>query len=45
MFRASGEWSHIVVRQDLAGRDRFVTAHRGRELDPREGTAPQEGTR
>jgi release factor glutamine methyltransferase len=30
MFRASGAWSHIVVRQDLAGRDRFVTARRER---------------
>ncbi|HEY0871548.1 MAG TPA: HemK/PrmC family methyltransferase, partial [Acidothermaceae bacterium] len=28
MFRASGGWAHIVVRQDLAGRDRFVTARR-----------------
>jgi release factor glutamine methyltransferase len=36
MFRASGDWSHIVVRQDLAGRDRFVTARRERA---------QEGTR
>jgi release factor glutamine methyltransferase len=36
MFRASGAWSHIVVRQDLAGRDRFVTARRERA---------QEGTR
>jgi release factor glutamine methyltransferase len=36
MFRGSGEWSHIVVRQDLAGRDRFVTARRERT---------QEGTR
>jgi release factor glutamine methyltransferase len=36
MFRASGDWSHIVVRQDLAGRDRFVTARRERT---------QEGTR
>jgi release factor glutamine methyltransferase len=33
MFRASGEWSHVVVRQDLAGRDRFVTARRVREVD------------
>jgi release factor glutamine methyltransferase len=30
MFRASGEWVHIAVRQDLAGRDRFVTAERHR---------------
>jgi release factor glutamine methyltransferase len=36
MFRASGDWSHIVVRHDLAGRDRFVTARRERA---------QEGTR
>jgi release factor glutamine methyltransferase len=28
MFRASGSWSHVVVRQDLSGRDRFVTAQR-----------------
>jgi len=28
LFRASGHWAHIVVRQDLAGRDRFVTAQR-----------------
>jgi release factor glutamine methyltransferase len=28
LFRASGEWSHVVVRQDLGGRDRFVTACR-----------------
>jgi release factor glutamine methyltransferase len=35
MFRASGGWSHIVVRQDLAGRDRFVTARRD---------VPQEGS-
>lgn len=31
LFRASGEWSHIAVRQDLGGRDRFVTARRGKE--------------
>jgi release factor glutamine methyltransferase len=30
MFRASGGWAHIAVRQDLAGRDRFVTAQRHR---------------
>ena len=30
MFRASGGWVHIAVRQDLAGRDRFVTAQRHR---------------
>ena len=30
LFRASGEWVHIAVRQDLAGRDRFVTAQRRR---------------
>jgi release factor glutamine methyltransferase len=30
IFRASGEWEHIAVRQDLAGRDRFVTAQRRR---------------
>lgn len=28
IFEASGVWEHIVVRQDLAGRDRFVTARR-----------------
>jgi release factor glutamine methyltransferase len=28
IFRASGEWSQIAVRQDLSGRDRFVTAQR-----------------
>lgn len=28
LFRASGAWSEVVVRQDLAGRDRFVTARR-----------------
>lgn len=28
MFAAGGAWEHIVVRQDLTGRDRFVTAHR-----------------
>jgi release factor glutamine methyltransferase len=28
LFRASGAWSAVVVRQDLAGRDRFVTAER-----------------
>lgn len=32
LFRASGRWSHVAVRQDLGGRDRFVTA-------AREGTA------
>lgn len=26
IFGASGCWEHVVVRQDLAGRDRFVTA-------------------
>jgi release factor glutamine methyltransferase len=30
MFRASGAWSAVVVRQDLAARDRFVTAQRDR---------------
>jgi release factor glutamine methyltransferase len=30
LFRASGGWSQIAVRQDLAGRDRFVTARRDR---------------
>ena len=30
MFRASGQWAHIAVRQDLAGRDRFMTAQRHR---------------
>ena len=30
MFRASGAWSAVVVRQDLAARDRFVTARRDR---------------
>jgi release factor glutamine methyltransferase len=30
IFRASGEWEHIAVRQDLSGRDRFVTAQRHR---------------
>ena len=30
LFRASGEWSHVAVRQDLGGRDRFVTACRAR---------------
>jgi len=30
MFRASGRWSAVVVRQDLAARDRFVTAQRDR---------------
>jgi release factor glutamine methyltransferase len=30
IFRTSGEWSQIAVRQDLAGRDRFVTARRDR---------------
>jgi release factor glutamine methyltransferase len=30
MCRASGVWVHIAVRQDLAGRDRFVTAQRHR---------------
>ncbi|MDQ1540682.1 MAG: release factor glutamine methyltransferase [Actinomycetota bacterium] len=33
LFRASGEWEHIAVRQDLAGRDRFVTAQRDRTAD------------
>jgi release factor glutamine methyltransferase len=31
IFRASGAgsvWEDVVVRQDLAGRDRFVTARR-----------------
>jgi release factor glutamine methyltransferase len=28
LFRASGAWIEVVVRQDLAGRDRFVTATR-----------------
>lgn len=28
MFAAGGAWEHIAVRQDLTGRDRFVTAHR-----------------
>jgi release factor glutamine methyltransferase len=31
IFRASGQWAHIAVRQDLAGRDRFVTAQRHRD--------------
>jgi release factor glutamine methyltransferase len=31
IFEASGAWEHIVVRQDLAGRDRFVTARRTSE--------------
>ncbi len=30
IFRASAQWAHIAVRQDLAGRDRFVTAQRRR---------------
>jgi len=34
LFRASGEWAHIAVRQDLAGRDRFVTAQRRRREEP-----------
>jgi release factor glutamine methyltransferase len=33
LFRASGEWSHVAVRQDLGGRDRFVTACRVKEQD------------
>jgi release factor glutamine methyltransferase len=37
IFRASGEWAHIAVRQDLAGRDRFVTAQRHRS-----GVGPEE---
>ncbi|MGH8888458.1 MAG: peptide chain release factor N(5)-glutamine methyltransferase [Acidothermaceae bacterium] len=28
LFGASKEWEQVVVRQDLAGRDRFVTARR-----------------
>lgn len=32
LFGASGAWEQVVVRQDLAGRDRFVTA---RLCDPR----------
>ena len=28
IFGASGAWEHIAVRQDLTGRDRFVTARR-----------------
>ena len=36
LFRASGEWAHIAVRQDLAGRDRFVTAVRRRSAGPEE---------
>jgi release factor glutamine methyltransferase len=28
IFRAAGVWSQIAVRQDLGGRDRFVTARR-----------------
>jgi len=28
IFGESGGWEHVVVRQDLAGRDRFVTARR-----------------
>ena len=34
LFRASGQWAHIAVRQDLAGRDRFVTAQRHRREEP-----------
>jgi release factor glutamine methyltransferase len=30
LFRASGKWSHVAVRQDLGGRDRFVTARRAK---------------
>jgi len=33
LFSASGEWSHVAVRQDLVGRDRFVTACRVKEQD------------
>jgi release factor glutamine methyltransferase len=40
MFRASGDWVHIAVRQDLAGRDRFVTAQRDRNSGRR--TGPEE---
>jgi release factor glutamine methyltransferase len=36
IFRASVEWVHIAVRQDLAGRDRFVTAQRHRTGAPEE---------
>jgi release factor glutamine methyltransferase len=28
LFAATGAWADIVVRQDLAGRDRYVTARR-----------------
>jgi release factor glutamine methyltransferase len=28
LFEAAGAWDDVVVRQDLAGRDRFVTARR-----------------
>ena len=38
MFRASGEWVHVAVRQDLAGRDRFVTAQRHRNSGHRTGS-------
>jgi len=40
MFRASGAWVQIEVRQDLAGRDRFVTAQRQRSGS--EGSAGSE---
>jgi release factor glutamine methyltransferase len=38
IFRASGQWAHIAVRQDLAGRDRFVTAQRRRDSGRPAGT-------
>jgi release factor glutamine methyltransferase len=38
IFRAAGVWSHVAVRQDLGGRDRFVTARRERRLAEGEPT-------
>jgi release factor glutamine methyltransferase len=45
MFRASGEWVHIAVRQDLAGRDRFVTAQRHRDSGHRDSGHRDSGHR
>ena len=47
IFGEFGEWEHIAVRQDLAGRDRFVTARRAesRRAESRRAESPRAESR